>query len=611
MNRLLLSLFAASLVGCGSDSSDSDTLAPTLSHSSEEPAASAGSDFTLSFTSSEAGSVSIEGQGCQLSADTQARAGENSLKITVGAQTGRYSCAIRVTDAAGNVSEALVLPALTVDRTPPQLSHEMGAIGNTSQTQHAITFTSSEPGALSVSGDDCQLGAPPVTASEGNNTVQLQVGAKLGSYSCVLMVTDAVGNASEPLALPVVTVVSLDTRLTLYISDENTLIDVPELPLSYEIYRSQQADCDLTNYASCEQGQLDVTSGETQLTDTALLVINPDDQQQPAKTAYYTLKADGKTAQASIDVRSGWGGRTTWSMTPVNLNGQLFLFNGQFQSKIWTSSDAINWTEVSDHNFDNRVFTDATVFNNRIWALGGRQGNNRIGDVWSSGDGKTWRRELSSVVSQLNAFGSREFHQLVTYNNALYLIGGRTLVNGNATDVKDVWKSEDGISWTQLTADTGMSNTLYDHQALAIDNDGIYVFYNNDYQSNPRLMEIWKSTDGISWAKLSEVPFRSDFSVAYQGGKFVIVGGTDTNGGISQVLTSSDAISWQETAATGNFVPFRDSDILVFNNRLWRYGGQTATGSGTDVIQSSPDGIDWRIPQTVEFNFQSDIQVAR
>lgn len=116
MNRLLLSLFAASLVGCGSDSSDSDTLAPTLSHSSQPPAASAESDFTLSFTSSEAGSVSIEGQGCQLSAETQARAGENSLKITVGAQTGRYTCAIRVTDAAGNVSEALALPALTVDR---------------------------------------------------------------------------------------------------------------------------------------------------------------------------------------------------------------------------------------------------------------------------------------------------------------------------------------------------------------------------------------------------------------------------------------------------------------------------------------------------------------
>ena len=148
-------------------------------------------------------------------------------------------------------------------------------------------------------------------------------------------------------------------------------------------------------------------------------------------------------------------------MTPVNLNGKLFLLNGLFQSKIWSSDDGINWTEVVGHNLQNRGFTDAKVFKERIWVLGGlKNGNDRIGDMWSSADGKNWRREFLSA-----AFGTREFHQLAVFNNALWLIGGRS----NAIDRKDVWKSDDGINWTRVTADAGFSTGLYEHHVIAVE----------------------------------------------------------------------------------------------------------------------------------------------
>lgn len=610
MNRLILPLMAVSLVACGGGSSgsgdavtpDHDATAPTLTHEMTASAVTAETRYPITFRSSEAGTLTVEGDGCQAnvrSGGVAVVAGENSTSLTVSAESGQYQCSIRVTDGAGNVSDALMLPLVTIDLTAPELSHDMAAIGNTIQTRHTIRFSTTEAGAVAVSGDGCQLGITPVDAQVGHNDIALLVDSGVAEYQCALTVTDAVGNVSASLPLPLINVVSLDTRLTLFIGEQDTLIEVPELPLSYEFYRSQQEDCDLVNYANCEQGQLDIIEGATQLTDSALMAINADDQQQPAKTAYYTLKTEGKIAQVSVDVRTGWGGRSTWDMTPLNLNGQLFLFNGLFQSKIWTSTDAINWSEITDHNFENRVYTDATVFNDRIWVLGGRQGNNRSGDVWSSADGKTWRKHLHSA-----AFGSREFHQLVTFNNALYLIGGRTQVNGSARDKRDVWKSEDGVNWTLLSADTGMSNTLYDHQALAIDNDGIYVFYNNHYQSNPRLVEVWKSNDGISWTKLSELPHRTDFSVAHLNGKFIVVGGLDADGGVRSVLTSSDAITWQETPASGYFEAFKNSGIVEFNDRLWRYGGLSETSGGTNVIKSSADGIHWRIPQTVDFNFE-------
>jgi len=611
MKRLILPLMAASLVACGGGGSagggapapEQDTTAPTLSHEMTASAVTAETRYPITFRSSEAGTLAVEGNGCQAnvrSGDVAVVAGVNSTSLTVSAASGQYQCSIRVTDGAGNVSDALMLPLLTIDLTAPELSHGMAAIGNTIQTRHTIRFSTTEAGAVAVSGDGCQLGITPVDVQVGNNDIALLVDSGVAEYQCALTVTDAVGNVSEALPLPAINVVSLDTRLTLYIGEQDTLIEVPELPLPYEFYRSQQEDCDLGNYASCEQGQLDIIEGAIQLTDSALMAVNVDDQQQPAKTAYYTLKAEGKIAQASVDVRTGWGGRATWDMTPLNLNGQLFLFNGLFQTKIWTSKDAINWSEVVGHNFENRVYTDAAVFNDRIWVLGGRQGNTRLGDLWSSADGKTWRRHFKSA-----AFSTREGHQLVAYNNALYLIGGRTLIDGSAPGKRDVWKSDDGDSWTLLSADTGMSNTLYDHQALAIDNDGIYVFYNNHYQSNPRLVEVWKSNDGISWTKLSELPHRTDFSVAHLNGKFIVVGGLNADGGVRSVLTSSDAITWQETPATGYFEAFKNSGVVEFNDRLWRYGGLSETSGGTNVIKSSADGIHWRIPQTVDFNFES------
>lgn len=477
------------------------------------------------------------------------------------------------------------------DTTAPVLTNLTRQPAATTRTRVEIAFNTSEAGKVAIQGKGCVLAANQPDATEGDNKTEIQLTEGAGHYNCSIAVTDAAGNQSEFLALPQFQRVLLqDLTATAYIGPQDTRIELPPLPLAYEFYRSREENCDLANYNSCEQGQLDVTSGEVTLVDSALTTT---------KAATYALRVDGNSAKATIETRDTWGGRQTWDMTPVNLNGKLFLLNGLFQSKIWSSDDGINWTEVEGHNLENRVFTDAKVFKERIWVLGGRiNGNDRSGDVWSSADGKTWRRDLSTSSA---AFGPREFHQLAVYDNALWLIGGRN----SSIDRKDVWKSGDGVNWTQVTADTGMSTGLYDHQVVAVEGDGMYVFYNNHFRSDPRVVEVWKSQNGKDWNKLSEIPHRTDYSVAHKDGRLYVIGGVrlEASNAENNILTSSDGITWSGQQATGAFEGFKNSDVIVFKDRFWRYGGLSVQSGGSSAIKTSKDGIEWRIPQTIKVQF--------
>jgi hypothetical protein len=63
-------------------------------------------------------------------------------------------------------------------------------------------------------------------------------------------------------------------------------------------------------------------------------------------------------------------------------------------------------------------------------------------DVWSSADGKTWKQETAKA-----AWSPRAYHQAVTLNDKIYVLGGGNYVPTYHAK-NDVWSSSDGVNWT-------------------------------------------------------------------------------------------------------------------------------------------------------------------
>lgn len=93
-----------------------------------------------------------------------------------------------------------------------------------------------------------------------------------------------------------------------------------------------------------------------------------------------------------------------------SFNGKLFFFDGggdvnttapYYYNDVWSSADGKNWTlETDSAAFPGRYWFGSTVFDNKIWLLGGYSYYNEVNelyrgnvnDVWYSNDGVHWKQ---------------------------------------------------------------------------------------------------------------------------------------------------------------------------------------------------------------------------
>ena len=135
---------------------------------------------------------------------------------------------------------------------------------------------------------------------------------------------------------------------------------------------------------------------------------------------------------------------------------------------VWISTDGKNWFFGGFAPWPERAHHGATVFNDKLYILGGTPLSN---DVWvgtlyrdatqRSGFRMDWRQEgnaqwspraghcvvtKNSTVSAPNATGSE-----VSFSEQLFLIGGISEGAGGTRTRNDVWNSLDGKSWEQVS----------------------------------------------------------------------------------------------------------------------------------------------------------------
>ena len=212
---------------------------------------------------------------------------------------------------------------------------------------------------------------------------------------------------------------------------------------------------------------------------------------------------------------------------------KMWVIGGSdLNNEVWSSTDGKDWTKVvvTTPTFSARSDHQVVVFKDRMWVIGGSDKNGRKNDVWSSGDGVIWSPATTNAK-----FSARDRHQAVVFKNKMWVIGGLGVDDSNNVDrLNDVWSSDDGFTWNQVTSSATFS-ARDSHQVVAFDSE-MWVIGGSD--KNGRKNDVWSSTNGITWTATAT---------------------TST--------TSTSIIS------TASFSARSDHQSVVFDNKVWVIGG--------------------------------------
>jgi uncharacterized repeat protein (TIGR01451 family) len=201
----------------------------------------------------------------------------------------------------------------------------------------------------------------------------------------------------------------------------------------------------------------------------------------------------------------------TWDkvldFTPYPLYCDLTVFDGKLWAvggSVWSSEDGVNWTQVLD--FDSRPFpwaNNAVAFDGKLWALGDGP------EVWSSTDGANW------ICATRNApYGNRAAPAVTVFDGKMWLMGGSTPAPGKGysdpnglgyPDIdmnNDVWSSTDGVNWTRVTAHAPWTGRMWFETQSYAGRLWIVGGYDNDSYQN--LGDTWYSTDGVNWHQATQ-----------------------------------------------------------------------------------------------------------
>jgi hypothetical protein len=185
-------------------------------------------------------------------------------------------------------------------------------------------------------------------------------------------------------------------------------------------------------------------------------------------------------------------------------------------NSVWSFTTALNegdnWTNLYEQKTDETGFVPRSnhsmvSFQNKLWIIGGKTNTGSpLSDVYNSSDGKNW-----TLVTNSAAFGARFGHSCTVYNNKIWLSGGIKLDDETGVSyLNDIWNSSDGVNWTQVARvretynyvdDPVFSKRAY-HNMLTYNNK-LWVMLGES--PDGLVGDIWCSSDGITWTDRSNI----------------------------------------------------------------------------------------------------------
>lgn len=228
-----------------------------------------------------------------------------------------------------------------------------------------------------------------------------------------------------------------------------------------------------------------------------------------------------------------------------------------------------------------------------------------------------------SQVSDEAPWGGRAGLRVVDLDGTLLLMGGRTPkdspIPGDSTIWGDVWASEDkGATWTEVVADgtEGHWPARAYFQAVRKD-DAVYVLGGQDFSANSNFFnDVWRSTDGETWEQMTaEAPWagRAGLSAAVLGEHLYVMAGSRNDDQavigpagptceyFNDVWRSTDGAEWEQMNDAAPWEPRAGGVVLERDGLLWLFGGEAGFLCQPEPCEppyfndvwTSPDGAEW------------------
>ncbi|HJY37321.1 MAG TPA: hypothetical protein VJ299_07655 [Steroidobacteraceae bacterium] len=317
-------------------------------------------------------------------------------------------------------------------------------------------------------------------------------------------------------------------------------------------------------------------------------VIGGGEPQIPtnAATPQYTILSDvwsspdGKTWKLETDA-AAFGPH--WFHQAVVHDGAMWVMSGgstptNFVTDVWSSTDGVTWTQRTT-NIGlpwNSIHLNVVEFDGAMWAISG-------GTSFSSTDGVTWTQR--SAVGAIAGNDGRAYASLTVYDGSLWYIAGAPGLSAlPANAVNDVWKSDDGIDWVQVTPNAQFARRMR-HQAFVV-NGRLWVLGGQlpDVGGTTQwALDAWSTTDGATWTAESTGGLDATYlgRVVEQTGpeRVTLIGGVQ-RGYSNNVWRTTNGTDWTALSADGQFSP-RATRGVSFAGRMWLIGGATTDSAGS------------------------------
>ncbi|MDB4293068.1 hypothetical protein N9954_06625 [Maribacter sp.] len=236
---------------------------------------------------------------------------------------------------------------------------------------------------------------------------------------------------------------------------------------------------------------------------------------------------------------------------------------------VWSSTNGYNWRSEVFNAFDSRVGHTLTVFDNKMWVIGGvNNAGHQLSDVWYSSDGLHW-----TLATNTAAFGVAVGHNTIVFKGRMFVFKKR-----------DIWSSSDGINWSLEASDIC---TTREYTDLVVFKDKMYLI-GGEHRAATFFNEIYVSDNGSDWSLQSTAPpiFQgiSRFSTAVYKDKVWVIGGNTVTGFDSdEIWYSEDMKNWCKYGGTVPLTRISSHASLVFRSQIMVFGGFDSYGMSGSI----------------------------
>lgn len=258
-------------------------------------------------------------------------------------------------------------------------------------------------------------------------------------------------------------------------------------------------------------------------------------------------------------------------------------------------------TQNSDQDITSLIPNSSGGFNTLVWILGRTYGSPSATSVYAPANltqlymiasNRGGHRSVNTIqttstttppiveagtVAQITAapaWGARDGFWAHGHSGALYIGGGR---NAAGTYLNDVWRSTDGITWTQQTAAAGWSPRA-DARVIRGNSSSTMILMGGETGSTTTVNDVWKSTDnGVTWTLQTAAAgwsTRTNFGVTY--------GQTWKDSELNQIIVMGGSGPNPATAIT--------------EGRIWYSGDDGATWSSREVTAEKAANVQVTMP---------------